>query len=469
MVLAVRAIHRTPEDGNIDRVARDCGSLAVGCSDAAGHVASVAARVADQLGLLTGLETAASELTRNQCHADAASKEARHLARESKLTLDRETSQMRDAVDNLSALTVLVERLDGRVANFASTICQVQDVSAAIERVSRQTNMLALNATIEAARAGEAGRTFAVVAAEVKKLSSETHEANGRIAALMLSFGHEATELLDDIREGAERASSVRTDVTRLSETLTGVADAVDRVDGLTADIVGSVDIVGLSVDQVRDTLGSFGSDARASGDELVTAEGRLGDLEKLANDMLNRLAHSGLEISDNLMIDLAIGTGQEIARLIENAFVRGQLFPGDVFDTDYRPIAGSNPQQFATRFNSFADSHIQPILDRIVRSDEDRFVGAACADMNGYLPTHVSWKSQPQRPGDTDWNALHARNRRIMMDDATERALRCDDAFTLSVYRQSLEDGRYRVVKNVFVPLRFAGRRWGNFELGYL
>lgn len=463
--MASAAAEQTDKEA-INIVARNCGSLAIECSDVSGYVAGVSERISSNLKTLDGLEEVTTRLLADQARVADSTDEARVLAEQAREKLNEGRAAIDDTIGIFSGLTDLVVQLGDRMAGFAEAMSQVQNVSASIESIASKTNMLALNATIEAARAGEAGRSFAVVAAEVKKLAQDTRAATSQIASTVASLTREAELVTSEIKVGVDRSRVAQSGFTAITSTVRDVADLVAMVDRQTDGIAQSTALIQQSVDSVKGGLTSFAEDARANGGQLHEAHDRLSKLELMSNDMLDRLASCGVRIDDTVFIERAKQVGREIVQRIEQAIETGELSEDAVFDTDYMPMPGTNPTQYSTRFCAFADEHIRPVLDRLNGSDA-RHIGCVASDINGYLPTHVTERSQPQG-ADPKWNAQYCRNRRNFIDDATRRAIESNKDAMLVTYRMNLGEGRYLPVKNVFVPMYIAGRRWGNFELAY-
>jgi methyl-accepting chemotaxis protein len=464
--VASSAIERTDGDA-INQVARDCGSLAIQCSDVSSYVEGVSDRISANLKMLDTLEDVTKRLLADQGRVADSTDEARVLAEQAREKLEQGRTAIEDTIGIFSGLTDLVVQLGDRMAGFAEAMSQVQNVSSSIESIASKTNMLALNATIEAARAGEAGRSFAVVAAEVKKLAHDTRAATGEIAATIASLTREAEAVTSEIRTGVEKSRVAQSGFSKITETVRDVSDLVGMVDRQTDGIAQSTNLIQQSVDSVKSGLSSFAADARENGGQLHETRERLTKLELLSNEMLDRLASSGVRIDDTPFIEFAQKGMREIQALVERGIARGEITVDAVFDTDYVPMPGTNPVQYETGFCDFADAHVRPVLDRLM-SQESRLIACAITDINGYLPTHISKRSQPQRPDDPEWNAEHCRNRRNFIDDITRRAIASDKEAMLATYGMDLGQGRYLPVKNVFVPLYVHGRRWGNFELAY-
>ena len=462
--MATQGIEEVTENA-IKAVARDCGSLSMECSDVAGYVRDVGTRIGEHMRMLDGLEEVTTRLLADQARVSDSTDEARLLSEQARAKLEAGREAIDGTIAGFKGLTELIVQLGERMAGFASAMNQVQTVSSTIETIARKTNMLALNATIEAARAGDAGRSFAVVAAEVKKLAHDTRSATSQIASTIGELTREAGAVTAEIKTGVERSRAAQSGFATINDTVREVSEIVAMVDRQTEGIAHSTGMIQTSVDRVKAGLSDFAGDARENGAQLLTAQDRLEHLESLSNTMLDTLANSGAEIDDTPFILKAQEAMRAIQGSIERGLETGEITIDDVFDREYKLIPGTNPEQFDSRFCAFADRYVQPILDRVKASD-DRLIGSAITDVNGYLPTHLSERSHAPGP-DPVWNDAHCRNKRIFMDETTRNAILSEKPAMLATYRMELGDN-FIPVKNVFVPLWVKGRRWGNYELAY-
>src|SRR3989440_8173731 len=91
-----------------------------------------------------------------------------------------------------------------KIKSLGDRSLEISEIINVINDITEQTNLLALNAAIEAARAGEAGRGFAVVADEVRKLAEHSRSATKVIASLIKAIQAETNEAVGVMEEGTK-------------------------------------------------------------------------------------------------------------------------------------------------------------------------------------------------------------------------------------------------------------------------
>ncbi|MDR2892731.1 MAG: methyl-accepting chemotaxis protein [Deltaproteobacteria bacterium] len=132
-------------------------------------------------------------------------------------------NMVRQVIAAIKEVNDVATELEGNMQTLGHQAESIGGVMNVISDIADQTNLLALNAAIEAARAGEAGRGFAVVADEVRKLAEKTMGATSEV-------GSSISGIQESTRNNIERVSDAATGVGRATELATSSGDALGEI-----------------------------------------------------------------------------------------------------------------------------------------------------------------------------------------------------------------------------------------------
>lgn len=446
-----------------ESLARDCGAVAVGCGEAASKIESATLRMQAQVAELADLDDVVGTLESDQLQIVQSTDEAKLLSAQACEMLEQGGQQIGSAVGELRSVIALVSRLGTHVTNFASVMEQVQQVSKGIETIARTTNMLALNAAIEAARAGEAGKTFAVVASEVKMLAHNSSQAAEEIRLAVGKLAAEAGGLVDEIHAGVDQSNRAEqgletvtvalSDATRLvvmlDEQSDRIAESSAALHAQGVRLHGAVEQVVKSVEENSSMLAG-------------TRENILG-MEQTSNELFKSVVAAGMSPRDSEVIEHVGRQRDELTAMIEAAIAVGELTETQAFDENYQEVPNSNPKRYTNGLSAWADRCMRPFFDKVVRESASIETCVAAAN-SGYMPTHMTDRSRSPT-GNVEHDSLHCRNGVIGI---VRRAPDSVEPYRISIYRFEQFGTQSMVMRSVSIPIFINGRRWGDLSAGY-
>jgi hypothetical protein len=146
--------------------------------------------------------------------------------------LDNNRRQLADVLGALGRFTDTIgvntqanSQIYGQVKALSDNLMAINSISETVDDIAQQTGVLSINASIQAARAGDAGRAFAVVAGEVRKLSVETQ---GHVQAITRTADTIVTSV-GGVLEGTQKASGSLAEMVASNADVHAKADAVAR------------------------------------------------------------------------------------------------------------------------------------------------------------------------------------------------------------------------------------------------
>jgi len=243
-----------------EEVAKTIEEMAKGASDQARDTENGAVKVNEIGGMI-----AEEELQRKILNE--AANEVVHLK-------DEGFQSLNNLVEKTEASNKSSKEIYNVVLNTSNSARKIENASQMIRSIAEQTNLLALNAAIEAARAGEAGRGFAVVADEIRKLAEDSNKFTKEIEEIVVELIDKTDSAVATMKEAAALTEAQTEGVEITKTKFEGIAEAIEKTKEALGALNKTGEAMNLKKDEIIDIIQNLSalSEENAAGTEEASA-----------------------------------------------------------------------------------------------------------------------------------------------------------------------------------------------------
>ncbi|MGH2341138.1 methyl-accepting chemotaxis protein [Segnochrobactraceae bacterium EtOH-i3] len=248
-----------------------------------------AAGVEEQLAAVQETSATLDEITQSGAQMSRRAQEIAAGAEETHRASANGLRAVEDASRAMDAIREQAESVAENIVILSEKTQAVGEIIATVNDISERSHLLALNAAIEAAAAGEHGRSFAVVAAEIKNLADQSKAATVQVRGILgdIQRGINTSVMLTE--EAVKRVSSGKDQTDATQRAINDLADTVQESTETFQQIVASINQQHIGLEQVMLALRNIRQASKQTADGTRQLDGAAANLAALST----QLSHS--------------------------------------------------------------------------------------------------------------------------------------------------------------------------------
>ena len=236
-------------------------------------------RVESTATAMTEMNSTVLEVASNAGQAAEQSDNTRNKAEDGSKLVSKVVESINLVAESSGAMQKNMEELGHQAESIGEVMTVISDIAD-------QTNLLALNAAIEAARAGEAGRGFAVVADEVRKLAEKTMSATQEVASSITSIQRSTSISIEEMNKTGNRVVQATELASSSGEALHEIVELATSSSNVVASIATAAEEQSAASEEINCAIEEINRIVAETSEGIMQSSEAVQELSRMAQEL---------------------------------------------------------------------------------------------------------------------------------------------------------------------------------------
>jgi len=261
-------------------------SVTSGNTELSAAAEELASTFVSQSEQMTAAAGAMEEMSASSAHVISNIEVSADINKKTLHSADNGKEKLGILLENINKIDQDTKKLAETITGLSNSSAEIGNILVVINDIADQTNLLALNAAIEAARAGEAGRGFAVVADEVRKLAEKTQQAIHGISTIINTLVSETRYASSDMEQASTTVEKVFNAAKETGVSFSEITETINELNKTNNSIEIAVKEQVSAIQTINDNFQVLASGIDESTTAVSEITNTVNDLQKQAEDL---------------------------------------------------------------------------------------------------------------------------------------------------------------------------------------